>query len=234
MSVPKGRHHLHVISPDGRVGYREIMATDGDALEVTVSLANPVLGIPASTSSGRSSQIGVLYGALGRLSGVDLVLLMGTDDQQRTRLQLYGADVGGFSPSVLVDDAHDVGGVVDGVIELMEGLTSTGQVEQADATFVAVPLDVAANAILSAMLLTPSDPSAIAPALGVDFVSNGPAPKLIKPRTPPSRTDVSTKPKWPIYVGVGAGVVVAGGVTALAVLLGGQGRGGTVTFGEVP
>jgi hypothetical protein len=229
-SVGRGTHHVHVRTDDGLVGYQQVEVTSSERVEIAIRLEVPRLGQPASSSSGRSAQVTSLYAALGRLSGVDLVLIVGTDDQDQAGVQLYAPSVGAFGPATRVSSLVDVAAVVESTRTVMGGLMPDGQLDPGRATFVPMALDIGANPLLSSMLLTPADTLSEAPAIGLEVARDDP-PR--EPKRPPSK-DVSTKPKWPIYVGVGAGVAVVGGVTALAVALGGKGRGGTVVFGEAP
>jgi hypothetical protein len=230
VSVPPGQHHVHVQTPNGQVGYMRVEVVSGQATEPKLEVAEPALGSPSDTSGGRSQQIASLYESLGRLSRVDVVLLAGRVEDELA-LQLYAPSVGAYSEVAYVEDAGDLGATVDDLLELLDGVLQEGGLDPDATTFVAAPLDISANPTLSSMLLAPETGAVTAPLLGQGTTS-------VPTTSPREPRDVSKKPKWPIYVGIGAGVAVAAGVaTALGVAHGGgggEGEGGTIVFGGKP
>lgn len=218
--VPPGAHHLHVLTSDGRVGYARIEVAAGADAVSTVKPGDPQLGTPGASPAQRAQQTGALYEALGRLSKLDLLLMMGRQDD-RLVLQLHAPAVGGFSEPVYVDEPDKIEAVQAGVSALLAMLTPRGLLDPATTTFVPAPIDPATNPVLGRMLLVPK-------ASGRPPV---PLTGTVGQVDPDPEPAVRGKPKWPIAVGVGAGVLVATGVTLLAVLLGDPAAGGTVVFG---
>jgi hypothetical protein len=216
--LPPGTHYVHARSAAGRVAFVEVEVPADGAISLTPELSEPRLGPTRGSVGARSQQIASLYAALGTYAKVDLVLLVGRVDGVM-HVQLHAPELGAFSQPEVLSRQGSTEEVVEGVRRLLRKVEPSGALSGASSTFVAVPLDVAANPVLAAMLLTPP-PSERAPApllpVSTEIVPGTPAPT--------GDPDVRKKPRWPTYVGIGVGAAaVAAGVTALAVVFGGGG-----------
>jgi hypothetical protein len=213
-TITPGTHYVHARSADGRVGFAEVEVAPGGVTSVSLELVAPRLGPTRQSVGARSQQVASLYAAVGTFSKVDLVLLAGRVDGVM-HLQLHAPEVGAFSQPEVLSRSGEVEEIVEGVRRLMRRLTPSGDLPASGTTFVAVPMDVGANPVLAALLMTPAPGERSGPPPVIE------TPVSEAPTTLPDDIDVRKKPKWPVYVGIGAGAAaVAAGVTALAVVLG--------------
>jgi hypothetical protein len=218
VSALPGTHFVHLLTAEGEVGFEVLQVGKGADAAASLKTSPPQLGAPGQPPAQRAQLTGSLYAALGRLSKLDLLLMIGRDGEQLV-LQLHAPAVGGFSAPVRVQPSGGLEAVQAGVRELFGRLSPAGLLDPSTTTFQAAPIDPASNPVLGRLLLVPERSGKVTAPLTVELPAQG------TPRPP--RSD-GKKPAWPVAVGVGAGVVVATGVTVLAVLLGGQGNGGTV------
>lgn len=223
--VLPGDHYIHVRTEDRLVGFRQVTMGPGGERTARVTAKDPELGVARLSEGGKSQQIAALYRGLGRQSRADLVLLVGRTEEGM-RVQLFDSVVDAFGPPVQLGDDASTDDLVAAVVKALSRLDDRGRLLGDDAVHVAVPVDISTNYVLARWLMTP----------GVDEEPVLPMPVPVDPVDEPPMPP-STRKRWPTYVAVGVGsAVVVGGVTALAVVLGGRGNtttepGGTITVG---
>jgi hypothetical protein len=191
--VYAGLNHVTVRGDGGTSGYTAVKLEPSGTATLPLTLSAPTLGHGGDTKIARARRAGSLYRALGERNNANLTLLAGTFED-KLYLQLYSAASDGFSAPVAVPFAGDA---TDEAVAAIPALLATvqpdGSLAVKDQAPTAAPLDVGANPLLAQMLLNPE--KIVAPVV-----------------TRPGATGT-----W-IAVGVGVGVIAAGG-TAAAVLL---------------
>jgi hypothetical protein len=194
-----GTNHVTARGEGGATAYSPITIAQGAAATVDLKLAAPTLGSGGESRLARSRRAGTLYRALGERGNAGLVLLAGTFEG-RLYLQLYSAPADGFSTPLSVPlDGDATEKVLVALPTLLDMVNADGTLAVQDQAATAVPLDVGQNPLLASLLLNPEK-----------------APDGV---VGPTRNNSGT---W-VAVGVGLGVVAAGG-TAAAILLSGAGQ----------
>jgi hypothetical protein len=221
--VLPGDHFVHVRTADGRIGARRVELASGAERPARIEVDEPMLGEARETDGGRTQQTAALYRALGRQTRADLLLLAGRVDDV-FQLQLFDPVVDAFGEPVVLSSTASTQEIVGGIAIAMSALGRDGRIS-GDSVYVAMPLDVSVNPVLSRLLLTPTPLEDASLPMPV-------APVPVEPGGRPK-----AKKTWPMWVGIGAGAaVLVGGVTALAVGLSrGSGAntepGGTLVIG---
>ncbi len=214
-----GAHHVHVRADD-QVGYVRVEMDGGQATAVAPQLGAPSLGAAPRTVGARAQSVAALYEAIGRFSRVDVLLVVGTVDGV-WEVQLFHPATDTFGTPVVLDTLGNPDAIADAAERLVRGLRPDGSMPPSATAFAALPLDVSTNRLLARDLLAPAPPAA-------------PPEPVEVPREPAPDVLVEGRPKWPVWLGVGLGVVAVGaGATALGVVLGGdaEGAGGTLIIG---
>jgi hypothetical protein len=216
-----GLHHVHLRAGE-QVGYVRVDLQGGAPSTIAPKLGAPALGSSPRSAGLRTQSIAQLYESIGRFAGVDVLVLVGTLDDV-WEVQLFHPATDTFGAPVVLDTLGNPDAIADAAERLVRGLRPDGSMPPSATAFAALPLDVSTNALLAANLLAPviPEPEAMEPT--------EPGPRAPAPEVP-----VADKPKWPVWLGVGLGVVAAGaGATALGVVLGGREEpaGGTIVIG---
>jgi hypothetical protein len=201
--IAPGTHTVVAIAADGSRGATTFDADAGTPTTIRVALGPPTLGEASTSSIGRARQIGALYRAFGSRADVDLVLVAGIVDVE-LRLQLYSVKANAFSQVIAVPyegDASDE--AVVAVPQLLE-LLEAGALPVDRSVANAIPSDIAANVLLSRLLLARETLPGLVEVVEED------------------------RPKWLVPVVAGVGVLVAGSVAAGVAATSG-GDHGTIT-----
>ena len=78
--VLPGRHHVHVRTPDGRVGHRDLDVVAGETRAVDVPLRAPSLGAVPADAAARGQRLGWWADGVGRAAGADAVVVVAMQD----------------------------------------------------------------------------------------------------------------------------------------------------------
>jgi len=223
-----GRHFVHARTATGAVGFTVVEVAPGVDQPVRVATAAAVLGAPARGTGSRSAQIGALYEAVGRYTGVDLILMVGTIDGV-PELQLFAPESDSFDKPVVLAATSSSADVSAALASLIERIPGDGSLPASDTAYTALPFDVSTNRVLARDLYAPTVVSPPVPTPAT--------PDPVAPTLPVVEIERDPKLRWPVWLGIGLGTAAAAaGATALALVLTGPdaeppSAGGTITIG---
>ncbi|MFT7521610.1 MAG: tetratricopeptide (TPR) repeat protein [Kiritimatiellia bacterium] len=202
-----GQVHVFVRGPDGANSYRAVNVVAGEHTKVELTLGQARLGKPAQSNFARSQQTTNLYKAIGKQCKVDLVLVVGNTEDSKLAMQLYSPIADTFSRPLdlaLGDSAAKVAAASVG--QLLEVVTSEGNIASIATTPSAAPLDIGSNVLLTQILLAPL----------------------------PSQAPSTRLKTWQLAAG-GAGLLMVGGGLTAGLIAGARGPDhGVIIVGPVP
>jgi hypothetical protein len=209
--VPVGNHYVLAIGGQGHRTVETVHVTAGETAEVQAALDRRAIAEPGDSARERSRKVRDLYRSLGAYIDTDLVLVGGVTADQAFAVQLYATRAGSFSKILSGEAGPDPNGAaVAFVASLATFATATGDLRADEVGVQVLSLDIDANPVLADLLFDPDADLHVG--------------------------HEKSKVRWLVWAGAGA--LVAGGGTGLALALtsGDQqaGNHGTIVFGPIP
>ncbi len=197
--LPVGRHFLAVVGTGGYRSFGLVEIEAGGRNVARVGLDDRTLAEPERSDRGRSRQTEQLYRSLAEHLQADAILLGGVDESGELGMQLYALHTGSFSKVLHTDPMGDpYGSAADLAPAMAAYLTASGDLRPDRVSPKVLALDVGANDLLADLLLDPRPKWEVVQEGG--------------------------KSRW--YLWAGAGVLAAGGATAVTLALTTGGAGG--------